>query len=373
MTTSGFDSAKSTGLEPAGFSRAGAGTTGINSNTPNSVGASPAAGSHTPRPQPRGTQPRLTEINTADPHGPFVAIEKRFRLIDKIGKYSVSAAGISLIALTVIIGLFLLYKGSFTFTAFGHSITEFLFSGEWNPKDSPDLTQRGAVGAAIFIVGSLVTCGLGLAIATPFAVGAAVFITEIAPKAGERLFRPAVELFLGIPSVVYGWVGLTVLVPFISSVLHAPLGGYSVLAAGIVLAVMIFPTITTVAADAITAVPNNYREAAYGLGSTRWQSIYRIVLPAAKRGILTGIILGLARAFGEALAVAMVIGKTRAFPADILSPTSSLTTAITADMGNTTNGGEHNAALWTMALLLFIISMFFIFLIHLIARGRKEK
>lgn len=334
----------------------------------------PVAGVNPPPRQPRDADSAITvDTNTLDPLSPFAAVEKRFRLIDKIGKYSVSAAGISLIALTALIGVFLLYKGSFTFTAFGHSVTEFLFSSDWNPKDSPDPTQRGAVGAAIFIVGSLITCGLGLAIATPFAVGAAVFITEIAPKAGERLFRPAVELFLGIPSVVYGWVGLTVLVPFISDVLHAPLGGYSVLAAGIVLAVMIFPTITTVAADAITAVPTNYREAAYGLGSTRWQSIYRIVLPAAKRGIMTGIILGLARAFGEALAVAMVIGKTRAFPADILSPTSSLTTAITADMGNTTNGGEHNAALWTMALLLFAISMFFIFLIHLIAKGRTEK
>lgn len=326
----------------------------------------------------RISSPAATKVAGANrlsrPSSELNTIERRFRLTDRIGRYSATAAGFSLIALTVMIGLFLLFKGSFTFTVFGHSLGEFLFSADWKPVDSPDRSLRGATGAAVFIVGSLLTCGLGLAIATPFALGAAVFITEIAPVSGERLFRPAVELFLGIPSVVYGWVGLTVLVPFISSVFHAPLGGYSVLAAGIVLAVMIFPTITTVAADAIAAVPGAYREAAYGLGSTRWQSIYRIVLPAARRGIMTGIILGLARAFGEALAVAMVIGKTRAFPADILSPTSSLTTAITADMGNTTNGGEHNAALWSMALLLFVISMFFIFLIHLISgKHGKEK
>lgn len=298
--------------------------------------------------------------------------EKRFRIVDKIGGISVTIAGFSLIVLTIAIGAFLLYKGSFTFTQFGHTVTEFLFSGTWEPTDTPDPTARGSVGAAVFVLGSLMTCFLGLAIATPFSIGAAVFITEIAPKAGERLFRPAVELFLGIPSVVYGWIGLTVLVPWIRDTLHAPMGGYSVLAAGIVLAVMIFPTITTVAADAITAVPDNYREAAYGLGSTRWQSINHIVLPAAKKGILTGVILGLARAFGEALAVAMVIGKTRLFPESILSPTSSLTTAITADMGNTTNGGEHNSALWTMALLLFLISMFFIFVIHMIGAERKK-
>lgn len=298
--------------------------------------------------------------------------ERRFRIADRIGSFTVFAAGIFLIVLTITIGVFLLYKGSFTFTQFDHTVTEFLFSGEWKPTDTPDPAARGAVGSAIFILGSLMTCFLGLAIATPFSVGAAVFITEIAPKAGERLFRPAVELFLGIPSVVYGWIGLTVLVPWIRDTFNPPMGGYSVLAAGIVLAVMIFPTITTVSADAITAVPYDYREAAYGLGSTRWQSIYHIVLPAAKKGILTGVILGLARAFGEALAVAMVIGKTRLFPADILSPTSSLTTAITADMGNTTNGGEHNSALWTMALLLFIISMFFIFVIHMIGAERKK-
>lgn len=307
-----------------------------------------------------------------EPNRRVLKADKRFRIANKIGGFTVLIAGLFLIVLTLSIGAFLLYKGSFTFTKFDHSLGDFLFSSRWNPTDTPDTTKTGSVGAAIFILGSLMTCFLGLAIATPFSVGAAVFITEIAPRAGERLFRPAVELFLGIPSVVYGWIGLTVLVPWIRDFWDAPQGGYSVLAAGIVLAVMIFPTITTVSADAITAVPYDYREAAYGMGSTRWQSIYHIVLPAAKKGILTGVILGLARAFGEALAVAMVIGKTRLFPADIFSPTSSLTTAITADMGNTTNGGEHNSALWTMALLLFIISMFFIFVIHLIGAQRKK-
>jgi phosphate transport system permease protein len=136
---------------------------------------------------------------------------------------------------------------------------------------------------------------------------------------------------------------------------------------------MIFPTITTVAADAIRSVPLDFRRAAYGLGSTRWQVIYRVVVPAASPGIMTGIILGLARAFGEALAVAMVIGKTRAFPADLLSPTNNLTAAIASDMGNSSNSGEQNLALWTMALLLFLISMLFIFLIHLLSRKGKEK
>ena len=151
------------------------------------------------------------------------------------------------------------------------------------------------------------------------------------------------------------------------------IGGFSVLAASIVLAIMIFPTITTVAADAIKSVPNSYREGAYGLGATRWQVIGKVVLPAASGGILTGVVLGLARAIGEALAVAMVIGKTRSFATSLLSPTSNLTSEIAADMGNTAQGGEYNLALWSMALLLFVISIVLIILIHKLGNGKKEK
>lgn len=215
-------------------------------------------------------------------------------------KYLITACGILMVLLTLSIGAFLLYKGSGTFTAYGHSIIEFLFSADWAPEDGSK--GGGKVGAAIYIFGSVSTCLLALLIAAPFSLAAAIFMTEIAPKAGTRLFRPAIELFVGIPSVVYGWIGLTLLVPAIKQVFGLT-HGFSVLAAGIVLAVMIFPSITSVSADAIRNVPRQYRQAAYGLGSTRWQVIYKVVLPAAKPGILTGIILGLARAFGEALAV----------------------------------------------------------------------
>ena len=287
------------------------------------------------------------------------------------GRILVTVCGGFLIVLTLIIGLFLIIRGSATFTEYHHSIIEFLFSSDWSPKDSVG-EYGGGVGAAVYIVGSLSTCGLALLISVPFSIAAAVLITEIAPDLGTKLFQPAVEIFVGIPSVVYGWVGMTVLVPWIRDTFNAPKGGYSVLAAGLVLAVMIFPTITTVSADSIRSVSDNYRKAAYGLGSTRWQMIWHISLPAAMPGILTGVILGLARAFGEALAVAMVIGKTRAFPDSILSPTNNLTAAIASDMGNSANGGEMNMALWSMALLLFIISILCILIIHLIS-GRSQK
>ena len=287
--------------------------------------------------------------------------EKSMFVREYLWRDLMTVCGLFVILLTIVIGAFLVYKGSATFLVYKHSFLEFLGSADWAPEDN--MTGGGSIGALIFIVGSLCTCGLALLIATPFSLGSAIFITEISPKFGEKFYRPVVEIFAGIPSVVYGWVGLTVLVPAIKNVFDRQVG-HSILAAGLVLAVMIFPTITSVA---------ECRMAAYGLGSTRWQTIYRIVVPAAAPGIISGIILGLARAFGEALAVAMVIGQTTALPTSIFSTTKTLTTEIAAQMGNAMEGGEMKCALWTMALLLFAISLFFIFLIHHVTAVKPEK
>ena len=288
-----------------------------------------------------------------------------------LGRYIVTLCGFLVILLTLAIGAFLLYKGSGSFIKYHHSISEFLFSSNWNPADN--FQGGGTIGAAVYIVGSISTCALAIVIAVPLSLSAAIFMTEIQPKFSNRILQPAIEIFVGIPSVVYGWIGLTVLVPFIQKLFHLPFG-FSILAAGIVLAVMIFPSITSVSADSIRSVPDIYKQAAYGLGSTRWQTISRVILPSAKSGILTGVILGLARAFGEALAVAMVIGKMRAFPKSIFSPSINLTSAIASDMGGAAAGGEYDTALWSMALLLFLISLVFIIIIHQIsAKGAANK
>ncbi|HEX3025867.1 MAG TPA: phosphate ABC transporter permease subunit PstC [Clostridia bacterium] len=286
-----------------------------------------------------------------------------------LGRAVVTLFGFFIILLTLSIGAFLFYKGMATFTVHKHSILEFLFSSKWSPAQ---IGQGGSVGAAIFIFGSITISLLALLIATPFSLAAALFLTEISPHLGRKLLQPAVEIFVGIPSVVYGWVGLTVLVPAIAKLFHLPYG-YSVLAGAIVLAVMIFPTITSVSSDAIRNVAEEYKEASYGLGSTRWQLIRHVIVPAALPGILTGVVLGLARAFGEALAVAMVIGKMQAFPGNILKPTVNLTSEITADMGNTISGSEWNDALWTMALFLLVISFIFIVLIRIVGRMGENK
>jgi phosphate transport system permease protein len=292
-------------------------------------------------------------------------------LQDKLGKSAVSLIGLFIVFITVSITLFLMWQGSATFTVHKDSILAFIFNSVWDPNIMSS-ASNGPNGAAIFIFGSMLVSGLALIIATPFAIACAVFIIEISPRLGDRFLRPAIELFAGIPSVVYGWVGISVLCPFIADVFQMPFGGESVLAGGLVLAVMIFPTIATVAADALKNVPAEYSEASYGLGATRWHMIKSVRLPAAKSGILTGVILGLSRAFGEALAVSMVIGNRFAFPKSLLSQTSTLTTQIASGMGTAANGTQYTDSLWSMALLLLLISFMFILLIRVIGRKKKD-
>lgn len=203
-------------------------------------------------------------------------------------------------------------------------------------------------------------------ISTPLGIALAIFMNMISPKLGEKIMQPAMELFVGIPSVVYGWIGISVLVPIIKNYLGGL--GFSILAGILVLSIMILPTITSIASDAIKTVPKEYMEASYGLGATRWQTIKGIVVPSAKTGISTGVVLGLARAFGEALAVQMVIGNALRIPSKLLKPSSTLTGAITMDMGNTVMGTEWNNALWSMALLLLMISFIFILIIRSISK-----
>lgn len=234
-------------------------------------------------------------------------------------------------------------------------------STKWNPNSS-----NPSYGALIFIVGSTLVSLGSIVISTPLAVALAIFMNLISPKFGSKVLQPVLEVLIGIPSVVYGLLGVTILVPLLRDTFGGV--GFSLLAGIVVLSIMILPTITSIASDAIRSVPHEYLEASYGLGSTKWQAISRVVVPAAKNGILTGIVLGLARAFGEALAVQMVIGNTNKLPSGIYSPTATLTGILTMDMSNTLNGTAWNNALWTLAMILLLISFLFILLIRLISR-----
>ncbi len=283
-------------------------------------------------------------------------------LKETLGKWTVSVIGFFIIILTLVITYFLFYKGLATFTVHKFSVFDFLLGETWEPDSNK-------IGAAVFIRGTVLVSLLAIALATPFAIACAIFMNDISPKVGSKFLQPAIEIFVGIPSVVYGWVGVTVLCPFIARSFHITFGnGLSVLAGGIVLAVMIFPTITSVSADALRNVSKDYKEASYALGSTRWQMLSKIALPSASPGIFTGIVLGIDRALGEALAVSMVIGNAMKFPKDILDQTTTLTTQIASAMENAVDNTPAKDSLWTMALLLFVISFLFIIVIRLIGR-----
>lgn len=285
---------------------------------------------------------------------------------EKLGHYYSTLCGSLIIFLTVVMVLFITVKGLTAFSG-NHplSLLEFLFSSHWQPDAS--FPQFGALA---FILGSVSVSGLAILFSAPLAIAAAILIAIIAPKPGEYFFRPVLEVFTGIPSVVYGWVGLSLLVPWIRN--HFGGLGFSLLAGSLVLALMILPTIATLATDALQALPDSYTEGSYALGATRWQTIYRLLLPAARSRILIGITLGITRAFGEALAVQMVIGNSIRIPGSLLNPISTLTSIITMDMGNTVMGSEWNNALWTMALLLLLITFGFILVIKILgAQGRE--
>ncbi|CAB1243523.1 phosphate ABC transporter (permease) [Clostridiaceae bacterium BL-3] len=283
-----------------------------------------------------------------------------------MGRGFATLCGVMIIILTLSIIIFIASKGMNTFVKRGYPLMQFLFTSSWVPD-----TSTPKLGAAIFFVGSTLVSIGAVILSAPVSVALAVFMNYISPKIGSRILQPSLELFVGIPSVVYGWVGFSVLIPFLKT--HFGGIGFSVIAGILVLSVMILPTIASISADAVKTIPKGYMEASYGLGATRWQTISKVIIPSAKNGILTGIVLGLARAFGEALAVQMVIGNTIKFPENILSPTSTLTSILTMDMGNTVNGTAWNDALWSLALFLLIISFIFILIIRAIGKGSEIK
>ncbi len=290
---------------------------------------------------------------------------RRRLLLDQIARLFVIFGAVFLVLLLVAVYAFV---GNKAFRVFAHVTPwHFLFVAHWTPLQDPAHQDYGAWG---IILGSIIVVAMAIVIATPLSVGAALFLEQTDRQIGDRLLRPVIEVFVGIPSVVYGWIGLTILVPFIRTHTNSPTG-LSVLAAGLVLSVMIVPTVTSLSADAVRRVPAAMAEASYALGATRWQTIYRVILPAARAGITTGIVLGMARALGEALAVAMVIGGVPNLPSNILGPAATMTTAIALDLASGPLNPVLSDALYTLGLLLLLMSLGMILLIRRLS-GRFE-
>ncbi|MEO0161440.1 MAG: phosphate ABC transporter permease subunit PstC [candidate division WOR-3 bacterium] len=233
------------------------------------------------------------------------------------------------------------------------SLKDFLFGMEWYPTH-----EEPEFGILPMIYGSLIVTFGALILATPLGIMCALYIAEVAPKWLKETLKPIIELLAGVPSVIYGLFGALFIAPIIQRFFNLPTG-FTALSAAIVLGIMILPTITSIVEDALTAIPKEYREAALALGATKWETMTKIVLPAASSGITTGIILGLGRAIGETMAVLMVAGGSANIAFSLLKPVRTMTATIAAEMAETVVGSEHYYALFGIAIVLFFMTMIF--------------
>jgi len=256
--------------------------------------------------------------------------------------------GLASIFFVVLIFLFLLKEGLAVFKTV--TPPQFLFGKSWYPISEPP-----HLGILPLIMGSLmVTLGAAL-ISIPIGVACAVYIAEVAPLKIKEILKSGIELLAAIPSVVLGFIGMVTLVPWIKSIFHLPTG-LTALSGAVMLAFMAMPTIVSIAEDALYSVPKTYKEGALALGATHWQSIHRVILPAASSGIMAAVMLGIGRVIGETMAVMMITGNAAVIPHSILQPVRTLTATIAAEMGEAVVGSEHYFALFAVGIVLFVIS-----------------
>lgn len=277
---------------------------------------------------------------------------------------AIRLAGVSAIVFVFGIFFFVFREGA-GFLFGGLDWRQFLASTEWYPT-SVHLKRYGALA---LIAGTGAVTLLSMAIAVPFGLGAAVFVSEFCgPRLREGL-KVVIELLAAIPSVVWGFVGLTVMNSTIMEVTGAPIG-LTVLNGGIILALMSVPIIVSIGEDALKAVPDSYREAALALGATRWQVAWRVLLPSARNGLLAAVLLGVGRAVGETMAVLMATGHSVRVPHGVLDSVRTLTATIAAELGEAPVGSDHYQVLFIIGILLFAITFTINLAADLIVRRR---
>ena len=286
--------------------------------------------------------------------------------LDKLVQVLVFIGGIS--AIIFIIGIFVfITKEGIGFILNTMDVGEFFLSPYWEPSDE-DAPEYGILA---LVAGTASVTGLALVVAIPFSLGAAIYVGEFATGKTREFLKILVELLAAIPSVVWGFIGLTIMNPLIIEVFDVPVG-LTVLNAGIILGLMTAPIMTSIAEDALKAVPDRYREAAEAMGATRWQVIFKVVLPAAKNGLLGAVLLGVGRGFGETMAVLMATGHAVNIPHSIFDSVRALTATIAAELGETAVGSEHYQALFTIGIFLFIITFIINLTADLIVRGVRR-
>ena len=267
---------------------------------------------------------------------------------ERLMELLIVVSGFASILFVALIFLFLFKEGIRLFASV--SPWGFLTGTSWYPISSPP-----QFGALPLIIGSLYVTAGALLIAVPLSLASAFYIAEVARGITKELLKSGIELLAAIPSVVIGFIGMTVLAPAVRQLFHLPTG-LTAFTGSLTLAFMATPTIISITEDAVTAVPRSYREGALALGATRWQTMYRILLPAAAPGIVAAIMLGIGRVIGETMAVMMVTGNASVIPTSLLQPVRTLTATIAAEMGETVRGSDHYCALFAVGLVLFVIT-----------------
>ncbi|MFA5410814.1 MAG: phosphate ABC transporter permease subunit PstC [Candidatus Omnitrophota bacterium] len=246
-------------------------------------------------------------------------------------------------------------------------LSSFLFGKSWYPTFDP-----AEFGILPLILASLwVTFG-ALLVCVPLGIGSALYLNELAGHKQKAILKPLIEILASIPSIVYGFFGMVVMAPFLQNLLDLPIG-LCAFTASIILGIMAVPTVCSIAEDALSYVPAAFREASFALGANRWQTLIKVVIPAAGSGISTAIILGISRAIGETMTVLMVAGGAAVIPKSFFDPVRPMTAAIAAEMGEAPLGSLHYHALFSIALILFLVTFVFNIIAELISRRFRLK
>lgn len=246
------------------------------------------------------------------------------------------------------------------------TVWNFLAGREWFPTAQPAVQ----LGVLPLILGTLMVSILAILIALPVGLATAIYMAEVADSRIRNILKPVIELLAGIPSVVYGFFGLVIIVPFIRNLFDLPVGE-TALAGSIVLGIMALPTIITISEDAIRNTPRAVKEASLALGANHWQTIVRVIIPYSISGITAGAILGIGRAIGETMAVLMVTGNAAVMPHSILQPVRTIPATVAAELGEASQGGVHYQALFALGIILFLITLLINFVVEYISSHRK--
>ena len=292
---------------------------------------------------------------------------RRATAFEPLIEWTIRVCGFSAIFFVFAIFLFVFTSGA-DFILHRLDISEFLFSTEWYPSS----VANKRYGTLALFLGTLSVTVLAMSIAVPFGLGAAVFVSEFTSGMLKECLKIVIELLAAIPSVVWGFVGIAVMNPLIIALFDAPIG-LNVLNGGIILGLMSVPIIVSIGEDALKAVPDSYREASLALGATRSQTVFKVLLPAARSGLLAAVLLGVARAIGETIAVLMATGHAVQIPHSPLDSVRTLTATIAAELGETARGSDHYQALFAIGVLLFLLTFIVNLTADLLVRGTRDE